>query len=154
VYNGFGLSNGLSLYNGYDGGWYHVNGTKTLNDNAAHVLSATHGKNIPGGLAAGAGTARLFADGAQEVSGSIGYYPLLAGFDRISGGYINGSATADFFSGDLAEVLVYNTVLSSSDRFWVENYLGDKYNIVVPEPSAMVLFAMAGWAMLWRRRQE
>ncbi|NUM34581.1 MAG: hypothetical protein HUU50_08560 [Candidatus Brocadiae bacterium] len=45
------------------------------------------------------------------------------------------------FNGDIAEILIYGTSLSESERASVEQYLGEKYfNLApVPEPSSLLL---------------
>jgi hypothetical protein len=59
--------------------------------------------------------------------------------------------TAGFFAGDIAEILVYQGVLTNADRQAVEAYLIEKY---VPEPSALGLVAFAGVTMLRRTRRR
>lgn len=39
----------------------------------------------------------------------------------------------NFFNGDIAEVIVYNTSLSASQRVLVENYLSSKYNLPIAD---------------------
>ncbi len=52
-------------------------------------------------------------------------YTGLGGADNVPHGQL-------IFKGDIAEVVVYDTVLSESDRLAVENYLADKYKISIP----------------------
>lgn len=42
-----------------------------------------------------------------------------------------GSSNNEFWTGDIAEVLVYSSALSDNDRIKVQNYLGSKYGINV-----------------------
>jgi hypothetical protein len=56
--------------------------------------------------------------------------------------------TAGFFNGDVAEILVYQGVLTNADRQAVEAYLIEKY---IPEPAFIGLAAFAGIVMLRRR---
>jgi len=56
----------------------------------------------------------------------------------------------DPFKGGIAEVIIFNSVLSDGDRQAVEAYLMGKYGIV-PEPATMTLLAMGGLALLRRR---
>ncbi len=44
---------------------------------------------------------------------------------------IGADSSGIFFTGDIAELFVYNTALSVSDRQVMENYLGSKYNIPI-----------------------
>lgn len=52
------------------------------------------------------------------------------------------------WNGDIAEILVYDSALSSTDRNTVEQYLFVQYGI--PEPSTALLLCMGG-LLLWRR---
>lgn len=42
-----------------------------------------------------------------------------------------GGRAAEFWNGDIAELLVFNTAISTTDRHLVERYLGTKYNLTV-----------------------
>lgn len=69
---------------------------------------------------------------------------------------IGNNANNRRFSGDVSEVLVFDGVLSEVDRNSVGFYLAQKYGITatyVPEPSAAVLLALGGMAMVLRRRK-
>jgi len=65
-------------------------------------------------------------------------------------GSINNGINDNYFNGDIAEVLIYQGVLSDADRMAVESYLMDKYGI--PEPATMSLLAIGGLTLLRRRR--
>jgi hypothetical protein len=72
----------------------------------------------------GTSAVELFVDGSSRslsfiASGSSG------DFDRI------GSSGASFNDGDLAEVICYDSVLSSGNRGLVESYLSVKYGIPI-----------------------
>ncbi len=51
-------------------------------------------------------------------------YTGLGGADNVPHGQF-------IFKGDIAEVIVYDTVLTDSEKLAVENYLADKYNISI-----------------------
>jgi hypothetical protein len=51
--------------------------------------------------------------------------------------------------GVIGEVIVYNSVLSSTDRAAVETYLYNKY---IPEPATIALLGLGGLALIRKRR--
>ena len=71
-----------------------------------------------------------------------------------------GGSASLFFNGTIAEILVFNYALNSTETASVENYLGGKYGIsVVPEPSQYatvfgVICVLAGVAVRVRRQQN
>lgn len=62
----------------------------------------------------------------------------------------NGNA---FLYGDIAEVLIYDTTLSSQQRDNVWAYLEGKYSLGIPEPSTLALAGLGCIVVVWRRRQ-
>jgi len=79
---------------------------------------------------ADADTATLFVNGRQEAQeetgvsgGNVDYVPNTAANLKI------GEMSGDFFDGQIAEILIYNAVLSDADREQVEGYLSTKYRI-------------------------
>jgi hypothetical protein len=48
-----------------------------------------------------------------------------------------GSAAASFWAGDIAELLVYDHVLSAAEREGIESYLKNKYGFSAPPPPAV-----------------
>jgi hypothetical protein len=66
----------------------------------------------------------------------------------------SGTVTPRSFNGDIAEVVVYNRVLSAAERQAIELELGEKYGIaVVPEPAGLTAFAAAAAGLLIARRR-
>ena len=61
-----------------------------------------------------------------------------------------GSADAQF---DFLDVLVFDSVLSDTDRQGVQEYLVNKYTTPIPEPSTISLLAFAALASTLRRRR-
>ena len=56
----------------------------------------------------------------------------------------------EFWQGDIAELIVYNSALSTDDFNAVNNYLDTKY---LPEPASMAMIALLGLPVLARRRR-
>jgi hypothetical protein len=111
----------------------------------------------------------LHVDGAQtmtsNVTGSIAYNG-----DPISVGTWLGGLATNSFGGDIAEILFYDTALSTDDRQLVEGHLGWKYGLQeqlpidhpyrfvnpIPEPSTLPLAAIGllGLTGIRRRRDR
>jgi len=62
------------------------------------------------------------------------------------------TANNAFLDGDVAEVLIYNAVLSPSDESTVQEYLFAKYG--VPEPSVVTLLVATAFLLLRRRHSR
>ena len=54
--------------------------------------------------------------------------------------------------GDIAEVILYDRVLTTAERQGVEEYLYAKY--FIPEPTTLSLLALGGLGLLARRRRK
>ena len=111
----------------------------------------------------------LHVDGAQtmtsNVTGSIAYNS-----DPISVGTWLGGLANNSFGGDIAEILFYDTALSTDDRQLVEGHLGWKYGLQeqlpsdhpyrfanpIPEPSTLAIAAIGllGLTGIRRRRDR
>src|SRR4051812_22658883 len=98
-----------------------------VNNGAAHVLTTIQ-KN-------GTTAAAIYTDNALDVTGNIGSTNYLVNwaFNKIGAGYQN----RDPFTGDIAEILIYNRTLDSSEIFNVNSYLAAEFAIpiAVPEPA-------------------
>lgn len=97
------------------GKWTFYAGTTEVNGSviatgAFHVVSAIYN---------GASSV-LYLNGAQDATGNTGSNPL-------SGLRLGSFAGAAFLNGDIAEILVYDSALSTADRESVEEYLMEKY---------------------------
>ena len=75
-------------------------------------------------LASGS-SSQVWLNGSGSGTGS---FTTSAGSDLKIGVWGPGS---DPFTGDIAEIIAYDSVLSDSDREAVEDYLGDKYGITI-----------------------
>jgi len=56
-------------------------------------------------------------------------------------GPVLGGADGNYFDGDIAEVIVYNTVLTQAQRDAINAYLGNKYNLYTAPPAPTSLAA-------------
>ena len=99
---------------------------------------------------AGNGTVRL--NGTSNVTGTL---QNLRNLTR-SNNYIGGcSAGGCYLSGKIAEILIYNTSLSTSDRHDVESYCGSKYGITIvlsQKPDDENALKIAEWPKIATRR--
>jgi len=147
IQNGFGINGAFANYVAVS--TVNLSGTTVVNDGAPHIIGVTQDlNNAPGDI-------KLYVQGVLEATASTnpnGFY----GFNLIGAGinladFASPNPTAeDFFRGDVAEILVYNTVLSDANRQAVEAYLYEKY--FAPEPASLALLAGGAALLLSRGR--
>ena len=89
-------------------------GTTTILDNTAYLVTAKWT----------ATTQVIYLAGTQEDSDAFGSAPTV---DRTAIGCLLRAAAGDFFGGDIAELIVYDSALSDANRGTVETYLTTKY---------------------------
>ena len=65
----------------------------------------------------------------------------------------DGTVNNEYFRGDIAELLIYNTSLDTADRQAVEAQLTAQFISPVPEPMSLGLLATGSIALLARRRR-
>ena len=59
-----------------------------------------------------------------------------------------------YFEGDLAELVIFESLLGDAEKAQVESYLAEKYGIaVVPEPAGLATLSLVGASLLRRRRE-
>lgn len=126
---GSGPSYSALAYN-YGGGDQSV-GT-TITTNAWYALVTRHE----------AGNIYVHKDGEADASTASGTTTWPIPSDVLQVGF-NKPGYDGWFQGDIAEILIYNTALSSGDRASVESYLDLKY-FAIPEPSSVLLMVAAG----------
>lgn len=85
-----------------------------------------------------AGTVAVYRNGVQLASGSMITGSTTCSNFRIGGDGLSGIGGFDGFNGDIAEVLVYNSELSTTNRQAVESYLMSQYGLELPA-SGLVL---------------
>lgn len=123
----FGTDNDASHYPYTDGTIYHDFGTTSRKDfNPTPSLASWR---VYGVMSASADW-RAYLDGTLVFSTgtntvAFGATPLIGHDSRIAGGNYT------YTDGDIAEVIIYNSALTTLRREQVETYLGDKYGITV-----------------------
>jgi hypothetical protein len=71
----------------------------------------------------------MYADGFEVGSGSIGGNISTSTGTLQIGGYNKSFSGAEYFNGDVAEIIMYNRAVTSTERQQVEAYLNTKYAI-------------------------
>lgn len=136
--------------------------TSTLGGVAYFLNAGKQGLNAYNSLARGTGTAALsttsFSNISVTDSTTNGTFRLNGAADGTSTGYafpasaplayIGGGTTGDWVL-DIAEIRVYDTVLTDSERATIEGELNAAY---VPEPTSVGLLCLGGLTLLRRRR--
>ncbi len=133
-----------SLFASFDGSSGNNSETEDLNgpynDGDPYLFTAV-------GDPTGSGTVSLRANSGAQTNSyteTVGVLPV----DDYTVGALNGG-NSNLFSGDIAEIVVYNRVLSAPEISQNEAFLQAKY---VPEPSTAVL-ALLGLLAIGRRRR-
>lgn len=83
---------------------------------------------------------------AQGMPGAL-WGPKAVNWASIGVGY-GGDGAADTLRGDFAEILIYNTGLSTNQRNAVYDYLNQTYFQAIPEPGVLGLMGLAGFVLL------
>ena len=107
-------------------------GTITFNGAGFNILSKIYD--------ASSANYQGYVAGVQDVNATGDTYNL--GNTRVGVGrqYNNGS----YWAGDIAEVIVFNSVLSNSDLEAVQRYLANKYNVPLTVPPVLTAQLAAG----------
>ena len=81
--------------------------------------------NVLGSIRSGT-THYLYNNGSALANNTV------SGVTTNTAVYGIGGRNANYFTGDIAEILVYGTALSAEDRKVIEAYVGQKYNLSMP----------------------
>ena len=111
---------------------------KTLNGSSSHLKVPSVTSNLSSPIIASTVTdcssSSIYIDGSLENTSNTACSPETAYLNSTLGasdGY-NYNTPQSFFSGKIAEIIIYNTQLSSNDREKIECYLSQRYSISVP----------------------
>ncbi|MBU6339096.1 MAG: prepilin-type N-terminal cleavage/methylation domain-containing protein [Rickettsiales bacterium] len=138
--NGFGLRIDSNRKTALVGGGFTTQiTTPAAVLNAAQIMTVSVSANSSNGTPQ-TQVANGYINGVLDTStaGTAGYLNatnLSANMVLPTGGFrigtIDGADTNVEFIGDISEIIIFNTVLKTSDRKAVEKYLGQKYGIAV-----------------------
>lgn len=106
---------GFYVYSGASGS--SVVSTSGLTTSQYQLVEALHN---------GSNVATLYTNGTQIVQGAINSIPNITRTGNIGTNY---SHSGNFIQGQIAEVIVYNKILTDSERQTVESYIYGKYGI-------------------------
>jgi hypothetical protein len=93
-----------------------VSSSAGFNDGQPHILTFTRKRAT--------GVLNLYIDGAPAATTTAGTQPLTASAQLVLGAQ---QTLINFFTGDIAEVKIYDGALSDAERIGDENYLRCKY---------------------------
>lgn len=102
-------------------------------------------------VVAAAGGATQRVNQVDVTLATVGSYFLPTNTASIASIGVGYGYYSSGLEGYIAEVLIYNTTLSDTERLYVEAYLDGKYSLGIPEPSTLALLCM-GVVMFWRVR--
>lgn len=117
---GMGMEGGTIYVNASSTDGFDAETTNTFNDNAVHFATATRTSS--------SGAIAIYVDSNEETTGTGSTGALNA----VSGFGVGNHASSDLqaqYSGDIAETIVFSSVLTANERTRVESYLALKYGI-------------------------
>lgn len=104
VWDSFGISNGKVQYNRFNNSvWQSFTGTRSVNDGSWHMIASTYDSVSR--------VVSLYVDGLADGGGTMTSHQAQGGINVFGKGF----NAADNYVGSLAELLVYNTALSSDN---------------------------------------
>lgn len=123
----FGSSGADLYYPGGDGRIYDDFGTSSWRITGApgQALDQYHIYNV----------ASTAGEWTSRINGIL-HYTTATNVVGFTSSPVIGVGGSYYFSGDIAEILIYDRVLSASERQTVEYYLGGKYPVIAPVPMA------------------
>lgn len=140
---GLGMENGQLFLNANTTTGFDVETPATYNNNQPHFVSATR-VLISGAL-------NLYVDSESVASGTGSTSALTASTSFGIGNHSDGDQDAQF-AGDIAESIVFSSVLTANERTRVESYLAVKYGltrVVASLPAAEQNYLAADGGIIW-----
>ncbi|OEK06855.1 LamG domain-containing protein [Roseivirga misakiensis] len=119
---GLGMENGTIWVNANTSTGFDAETATTFNNNSPHFVTATRTQS--------SGAITVFVDGNSEATGTGSTSALTAPSSFGIGNHSDGDVDAQF-AGDIAESIVFSSVLSSEERNRVESYLALKYGLTM-----------------------
>ncbi len=139
-YNGLKSTNGWGAsYSSSTAGvtkfWYGASstnsGTSVSQVNQADIICITAAPNSVLGAAVASPAVISYKNGTVDLSSTTTSDNWVTPTANMFIGNSTASSTATDFNGDISEIIIFDNVLSSSDRKEVEKYLSKKYAIAV-----------------------
>jgi hypothetical protein len=81
-------------------------------------------------------TATIYTDGVQGNQGTVNAINNVSRANNFIG---QSSTGTNFFNGQIAEILAYNTAVSASQRSAIESYVAQRYQIAMQVPTAPII---------------
>lgn len=119
---GLGMENGTIWVNANTTTTFDAETSNTFNDSQPHFATATRTQS--------SGAITIFVDGNSETTGTGSTSALSDPTSFGIGNHSDGDEDAQF-AGDIAETIVFSSVLTSDERNRVESYLSLKYGITM-----------------------
>lgn len=130
----FGHANGQIITNFSNDDQIDAQSTGNYNDGIAHIALTTRQASTS------SSAIQIYVDGENDGSGSSVTDDLDLGTEGLGIGntaiVLNDTNGNGQYEGDMAEVIMFNDVLTSTERQQVESYLAIKYGITLDQTSA------------------
>lgn len=140
---GLGMENGQLFLNANTSTGFDAETPATYNDNNPHFVSATRLQS--------SGAINLYVDSESVASGTGSTSALTGPTSFGIGNHSDGDVDAQF-AGDIAESIIFSSVLTANERTRVETYLAVKYGltrVVASLPAAEQDYLAADGGIIW-----
>lgn len=128
----------------------HANSVSAAGFNDWRIVSATQ-SNV---AANASNDMKLYMNGSLANSGTVANSANTTVNKVEFGTDIEALPNRANWSGDIAEIIIYDSALNDTDRYAVESYLAQKYGLtIVPEPVGLSVLMLGGTLLLRQRRR-